>query len=810
MKQKHRSFLAIFLLPVALVAGLATAVTLWSLLTIRNNNQTMNARADESQHILITSLELDQEISHQHQQAISLLLRAASGELDEAGAYLVHARVVDGLMALRQRISELSNFPQVRQAGIRADGNSVQQMVHEFEQYQTFLVTATDIASIDPRTARNYIDKARIAYANFTQHKHLISSRLAQQTREDNQRELALTHDLINRVMTASMGGLVLMLALIFFGVRGLSSRMTHVADALTALTEHATRPPMLPAMERLADKGPGLIQNMAKAVLSFRAALIERQQAEDRLRKLSQAVEQNPSSIVMTNLAGDIEYVNQAFVDATGYTAQEAIGKNPRLLQSGHTSSTNYQELWETLSAGRLWQGEFVNRRKNGEEYVEFARISPMRDAQGNITHYLGIKQDITQRKQMEVELKQHRDHLSELVDARTQALQQSEQELRQAQAMLRNILDTIPVGVYWKGMDLRYMGCNRMFAQDAGVDSPDSLLGKDANATRWRDDVQDYEASDRAIIDNNQGVLNLEHEQTLPDGQTRWLNVSKIPLRDAQQQVIGVLGVYEDITARKKYEQDILEARAQADAASQAKSNFLASMSHELRTPLTAIIGFSQLMRHNPRLTEEFKPQADSIHRAGQHLLELINDLLDMARIEAGKLEVVVQDVTLSAIMQQCLELSRPLADKHQIRLLNTIEPQSERTVRADSTRLKQVLLNLMSNAIKYNRPDGSVTLLLDDAGTNRLRVSVRDTGQGIAPELMAKLFNPFERLGAEKSKVEGTGIGLSITKRILEMMGGTLDVHSEPGVGSTFSVVLQLAHSDPHYLTVQEPET
>jgi hypothetical protein len=223
---------------------------------------------------------------------------------------------------------------------------------------------------------------------------------------------------------------------------------------------------------------------------------------------------------------------------------------------------------------------------------------------------------------------------------------------------------------------------------------------------------------------------------------------------------------------------------------------------MSHELRTPLTAIIGFSQLMRHNTRLPEEFKPQADSIHRAGQHLLELINDLLDMARIEAGKMDIVVQDVALNDVCNQCLDLAQPLAQKHQVRFINTLDANEERIVLADPIRLKQIVLNLMSNAAKYNRPDGSVTLALHEAGVNRLRLSVTDTGNGIAPELMAKLFNPFERLGAERSKIEGTGIGLSITKRLLEMMDGQLEVQSEVGVGSTFSVVLQLSERDPHY--------
>jgi signal transduction histidine kinase len=216
-------------------------------------------------------------------------------------------------------------------------------------------------------------------------------------------------------------------------------------------------------------------------------------------------------------------------------------------------------------------------------------------------------------------------------------------------------------------------------------------------------------------------------------------------------------------DVSDRKRAEDALHVARDAAEAASRAKSEFLASMSHELRTPLNAILGFSQLFGMDPDLPQNTKDNAQEIERAGQHLLSLVNDLIDLARIEAGKLEISLEPVSLASLFQNSLALVAPIASKQHIQLIDEGGDGQGATVRADYVRLRQILINLLSNAIKYNRPEGGVYLSCQrrpEQGT--VRISVRDTGHGMTADQQDRIFNAFDRLGAERGHVEGTGIG------------------------------------------------
>jgi len=248
-----------------------------------------------------------------------------------------------------------------------------------------------------------------------------------------------------------------------------------------------------------------------------------------------------------------------------------------------------------------------------------------------------------------------------------------------------------------------------------------------------------------------------------------------------------------------RERSEESVRQAREQAEQASRAKSEFLSRMSHELRTPLNAILGFTQLLE----LENPSPAQAESVQhisRAGKHLLALINEVLDISRIEAGRLALTPEPVDLPEFLETALDLIRPLARRHEIELVegeNSARPPLR--VLADRQRLQQVVLNLLSNAVKYNRPGGRVTVTCRDDGP-RLRIAVTDTGQGIEPEKLARLFLPFERLGAETTDVEGSGIGLALSRGIVTALHGELNVESRVGEGSTFWVSLPRAENDP----------
>jgi PAS domain S-box-containing protein len=289
----------------------------------------------------------------------------------------------------------------------------------------------------------------------------------------------------------------------------------------------------------------------------------------------------------------------------------------------------------------------------------------------------------------------------------------------------------------------------------------------------------------------------------------------VSITALRDDYGDIIGYLLIGTDNSVRKRVESELNEAMAAAEKANRAKTDFLSGMSHELRTPLNAILGFAQLVESgSPSPTPSQKRSLDQILKAGWYLLELINEILDLALIESGKLTLSREPVSLVEVMLECRAMIEPQAQK---RGIGMTFPRFEIPyfVKADRTRVKQVLINLLFNAIKYNKPGGAVAVECALASPASIRISVRDTGVGLAPEQLAQLFQPFNRLGKESGTEEGTGIGLVVTKRLVDLMGGTIGADSTVGVGSVFWIELtrtsapQLAVEQAVLATLTRPE-
>jgi len=258
-------------------------------------------------------------------------------------------------------------------------------------------------------------------------------------------------------------------------------------------------------------------------------------------------------------------------------------------------------------------------------------------------------------------------------------------------------------------------------------------------------------------------------------------------------------VLTIVEDVTERKKYETDLIEAKTMAEKASKAKTEFLSSMSHELRTPLNAILGYSQLFELDQSLGKKHQTNAHAIHTAGKHLLILIDEILDLSRIETGNIDLSIEVVSLEAVIKDSVDWVSEMAESHGVTI--NFNPKACRGVmiEADAIRLKQVFLNLLSNAVKYNREGGIVSINSTLDGKGLVSISITDTGIGISTDQLGDLFEPFNRLGAELTKIEGTGIGLVITKRLVDLMQGELLVDSNPGEGSTFSVRFQTTEAN-----------
>jgi len=282
----------------------------------------------------------------------------------------------------------------------------------------------------------------------------------------------------------------------------------------------------------------------------------------------------------------------------------------------------------------------------------------------------------------------------------------------------------------------------------------------------------------------------------------------VSITALRDDFGDIIGYLLIGTDNSVRKRVESELNEAMAAAEKANRAKTDFLSGMSHELRTPLNAVLGFAQLMESgSPPPTVSQKRNLDQILKAGWYLLELINEVLDLTLIESGKVTLSSEPVSLSEVMLECRAMIEPQAHKRGIGM-KVSRFEVPYFVRADRTRVKQVLINLLFNAIKYNKPGGAVSVEYSLSHTDSIRISVCDTGVGLAPEQLAQLFQPFNRLGKEAGMEEGTGIGLVVTKRLVEMMGGAIGVSSSPGVGTVFWI--ELRATEPAAALAAQTET
>ena len=369
--------------------------------------------------------------------------------------------------------------------------------------------------------------------------------------------------------------------------------------------------------------------------------------------------------------------------------------------------------------------------------------------------------------------------------------ALDRAEAENRQHQQQLQAILDSTTSAIYVKDLEGRFLLVNRRCEEVIGRPK-EQILGSTVHDLYPPDAADAFQRNDHRALETD-GPL--ESEEVAPqEGGPRTFVSVKVPLTDARGEPYAICGVSTDITDRKRAEEAAGEARQRAERADRAKSEFLSRMSHELRTPLNSIIGFGQLLEMDG-LDETQREYVERILKGGRHLLDLINEVLDISRIEAGTLGISLEPVDAHTAITEALALIRPMAADRGLRLYLPSAPPELSYVTADQQRLKQILLNLLSNGVKYNRDGGAITVSLEQRG-ERVRLMVADTGAGLSAEQMQRLFVPFERLGLLGHEIEGTGLGLALSKRLAEAMGGALEVESERGVGTTFVLELPRA--------------
>ncbi len=367
------------------------------------------------------------------------------------------------------------------------------------------------------------------------------------------------------------------------------------------------------------------------------------------------------------------------------------------------------------------------------------------------------------------------------------------------------RAVFEMAAVGIALIAPSGRLLDVNPRYCEIIGRSQAELLELSFADFTHPDDLAQDLALVEAAVSGHVPGSRFTREKRYLrPDGSTVWAVARAVLVRDAHGRPAHFVTTVEDITERKRYQDAMISAQA-AERATRAKSEFLSRMSHELRTPLNAMLGFAQLLRvdSSQPLSSAQRQKIEHIERAGAHLLAMINDVLDLSRVESGVVPMVAETLRVGAVVEDALHLLGSAAREADVRLIYA-PPVQELHVRADRVRLRQVLSNLLSNAVKYNYPGGRVSVVV---GREQRRdgpcvsVAITDTGPGLTPEQIGRLFEPFNRLGAERSGVEGTGIGLVITRRLLDLMQGEVDVDSRPGRGSTFIVRLPLADTPSH---------
>jgi PAS domain S-box-containing protein len=384
---------------------------------------------------------------------------------------------------------------------------------------------------------------------------------------------------------------------------------------------------------------------------------------------------------------------------------------------------------------------------------------------------------------------------------------LAESMDKLGEAEAKYRTLVEQIPSIVYTAEFGSagawRYVSPN--IGPIVGFPPHEWLADPELWFRQLHPEDRERALAEEAESKRSGQKLTSEYRLLTRDGRVLWFLDEAVVVRDEDGEPLLLQGVLYDITERKRAEEEVrtlnaeLEQRvaertAQLEAASQAKSEFLSGMSHELRTPLNAILGFGQLLEMDP-LSAEQAESVQQILRGGHHLLELINEVLDIARIEAGRIALSFEPVDVVDVLRETLDLLGPVSAERRVVFVSELPEVGQHRCRADARRLRQILMNLLSNAVKYNREGGQVTVRCAHVAEDLLRIAVSDQGPGIASEDVERLFTPFDRLGAEEGSVEGTGLGLALSKRLVEAMGGTIGVESEPGRGSTFFVDLPL---------------
>ena len=668
--KSKQTLLWLFLLPIVMVALVTSLINLWSLNTLNERNYTRAEITQKYFVLLLETAQLGRDMADTHLLATDSLNKAVAGALDEGALYLIHSKLVDALAELGEKTKLLSERSEVASW---AQGDA-QVMVEDFDYYRNFMVMATDIAAIEPQTAKLYIGKARDLFMDMVKCRQAISAILTENAQQQNLANRQSMVKIFQQVMRVSILGLLVMLLVSIFLSQLLSRWLSRIIDALRYLAQTQATAKVLPEMELMQKQGVGEFKEMAGAVLVFRQAIQERYAAEAKLKAYQNSLE-------------DLVYERTS-------------------------------EL--TLTSERLQKAQKIAHLGSWEWHI-------------------------------------------------------SNDEILCSDEVYR-IYGLNPEG---KKIDFKTSTSMVHFDDRSAVNQ---ILNK--------------------ALNSEQDSYDIEYRIVRPDGSLRFVHAQGEMFLDDSGNPYKMLGTFLDITEHKKNEQNLIEAREDAESATRVKDEFLANMSHEIRTPMNAITGFTELV-----LETELSPkQTDylcKIQQSTSALLVVIDEILDFSKIKAGALELEEINFRPATIIHNISTIFSSQSNDKGLNLVFDLDSRLPKVLRGDSRQINQVLVNLTSNAIKFTE-QGEVKVSIAEVGRDdsavKVKFSLRDSGIGIEKDTLQRIFTSFTQAdNSTTRKYGGTGLGLTICAQLIKLMGGKIAVESTPGQGSLFFFTLDLAVGD-----------
>jgi len=486
--------------------------------------------------------------------------------------------------------------------------------------------------------------------------------------------------------------------------------------------------------------------------------------------------VELIPQNIVRKDLDGKFTFANQKFCQTIGKPLQEILGKTDYDLSPKALADKYLRDDTKVIETGKVLSTLEEHTTPEGGKMVIDVVKTPLFDSEGNTVGTQCMFWDVTERHQMEEQLAYERD-------------------------LLNAILKNVPDRIFIKDTESRFIKGSAALAKRLGLASPEEIVGKTDYDFHPARQAKLFHEDEQRVVLTGKAIVNKVEKQTDTHDRPIWASVTKVPFTNRSGITTGIIGISRDITALKLAEQESARARDLALEAAQMKAQFLAVMSHEIRTPMNGIIGMIDLLLDSD-LTDDQREYADTVRTSADALLEILNDILDLTKIEAGRLELEKEPFSLRQVVEEAVELHTLRAEANEIELHSHVPADLDRRFRGDPGRLRQILLNLVSNAVKFTE-QGEVQVAASLAGENGggvIQFSVSDTGIGISPEVQSKIFDAFRQAdGSTNRRYGGTGLGLSISRQLTEMMGGKMWLESEPGAGSTFHFTVLLEHTN-----------